>query len=332
MNLNMPRRASISASRLSPEAGDRARLLAAIKKVAEEVIKEKEQKSFLETYDQEQEERQQMEKQKYFRRLISGQMSVSAMLSEGAVLGLDMAAEEYNILLFQVFAGENQEEYSETANRITEEIREMAARQEQAVLIEMSTQGLAFLIRGTAGHTAREVLDGLIRELLKILERYPEASYFGGVGSTVSRLSELNRCNEEANRAFAYRYIRKRNQIVRSEDREEENSQEELKLSTLNVNQIDRKIAENFLRTGLKGETRHFLTEYIDSWEGTIWPPLCSVSILPWICILPLWGVLEQLGYDSGELVERCGDFQQMAGYLKAWSRWRIICRRYLKR
>ena len=57
----------------------------------------------------------------------------------------------------------------------------------------MSTQGLAFLIRGTAGHTAREVLDGLIRELLKILERYPEASYFGGVGSTVSRLSELNR-------------------------------------------------------------------------------------------------------------------------------------------
>ena len=102
-----------------------ARLLAAIKKVAEEVIKEKEQKSFLETYDQEQEERQQMEKQKYFRRLISGQMSVSAMLSEGAVLGLDMAAEEYNILLFQVFAGENQEEYSETANRITEEIREM---------------------------------------------------------------------------------------------------------------------------------------------------------------------------------------------------------------
>ena len=70
---------------LKPVTG--ARLLAAIKKVAEEVIKEKEQKSFLETYDQEQEERQQMEKQKYFRRLISGQMSVSAMLSEGAVLG-----------------------------------------------------------------------------------------------------------------------------------------------------------------------------------------------------------------------------------------------------
>ena len=133
------------------------------------------------------------------------------------------------------------------------------------------------------------MLEGLIRELLKILERYPEASYFGGVGSTVSRLSELSRCSEEANRAFAYRYIRKSNQIVRSEDREEENSQEELKLSTLNVNQIDRKIAENFLRTGLKGETRHFLDRvHSTAWEGTIWLPSCSGSILPWICILLL--------------------------------------------
>ena len=196
------------------------------------MIKEKEQKSFLETYDQEQEERQQMEKQKYFRRLISGQMSVSAMLSEGAVLGLDMAAEEYNILLFQVFAGENQEEYSETANRITEEIREMAASPGAGGAYRDEHPGTGVFDRGTSGHTAREVLEGLIRELLKILERYPEASYFGGVGSTVSRLSELNRCNEEANRAFAYRYIRKRNQIVRSENQKEEDSQEELKLST----------------------------------------------------------------------------------------------------
>ena len=29
-------------------------------------------------------------------------------------------------------------------------------------------------------------------------------------------------------------------------------------------------------------------------------------------------GVLEQLGYDSGELVERCGDFQQMAGVFES--------------
>ena len=229
-----------------------------------------------------------------------------------------MAAEEYNILLFQVFAGENQEEYSETANRITEEIREMAARQEQAVLIEMSTQGLAFLIRGTCGHTVQEVLEGLIRELLKILERYPEVSYFGGVGSTVSRLSELSRCSEEANRAFAYRYIRKRNQIVRSEDQEEENSQEELKLSTLNVNQIDRKIADNFLRTGLKGETRHFLEEYIDSLGRDNMASLMFRQYITMDLYITAVGVLEQLGYGSSELVERCGDFQQMAGVFES--------------
>ena len=301
---------------LKPVTG--ARLLAAIKKVAEEVRKEREQKSFRETFDQEQEERLQMEKQKYFRRMISGQMSVSVMLSEGAALGLDMAAEAYNILLFQVFAGENQEEYSETANRITEEIREMAARQEQAVLIEMSTQGLAFLIRGTCGHTVQEVLEGLIRELLKILERYPEVSYFGGVGSTVSRLSELSRCSEEANRAFAYRYIRKRNQIVRSEDQEGENSQEELKLSTLNVNQIDRKIADNFLRTGLKGETRHFLEEYIDSLGRDNMASLMFRQYITMDLYITAVGVLEQLGYGSSELVERCGDFQQMAGVFES--------------
>ena len=296
---------------LKPVTG--AKLLETIKKVAEQVRKEREQKSFLETFGKEQEERLQMEKQKYFRKLISGQMSVSAMLSEGAALGLDMAAEAYNILLFQVFAGEEQEGYSETANQIMEEIREMTHRQTQTVLIEMSTQGLAFLIRGTSEHSVDEVLKDLTGELLNILSHYPEVSYFGGVGCTVSRLGELNRCDEEANRAFAYRYIREKNQIVYSE-REEETAGEELKLSTLNINPINRKIVENFLRTGLKGETRHFLEEYMENLGSENMSSMMFRQYITMDLYITAVSVLEQMGYEAKELVERCGDFRMMGG------------------
>ena len=77
--------------------------------------------------------------------------------------------------------------------------------------------------------------------------------------------SELNRCFEEANRAFAYRYLKSRNQIIFSDHREKFSEDEELKVSSLNVEKLDRKIIDSFLKTGLKSQIRHFIDDYFQS-------------------------------------------------------------------
>lgn len=304
---------------LKPVTG--ARLLEAIKKVADHVRKEREQRSFLETYGREQQENVQLAKQKYFRRLISGQMPVSAMLSEGAALGLDMAAQQYNILLFKVFAGEEQEGYSETVNQVTEEIRAMIEELPQVILIEMSTEGLAFLIRGTEEEDAGQVQEKLVSRLLEILKRYPDAAYFGGAGCTVRRLGELSKCSEEANRAFAYRYIYSKNQIVYSEGGRKGSRDGELKIGTLDVNQMDRRVVERFLRAGLMSEVRHFVDEYLDSLGESGIASLMFRQYITMDLYITTVSVLESMGYTSGDLVERCGDFQTMTEVFESVDR-----------
>lgn len=295
---------------LKPVTG--ARLLETVKGVAEKIRKEREQQAFLETFGKEQQENMWLARQKYFHKLISGKSSVSSLLNEGAAMGLDMAAEQYNIMLFKVFGGEEQEGYCETVNRVTDEIKAVTDTQSQVIMVELSTEGLAFLIKGTAENSADDVLGELVRQLLEILSRYPEIEYFGGVGKTVSRLGELNRSSEEANRVFAYRYIRRRNQIIYSERDAGEND-EELKLSTLDINQMDRKIVENFLRTGLKSEAKHFVDEYLHSLGEDNLASLMFRQYITMDLYITTISVLEQIGYHSADLVEHCGDFKTMA-------------------
>ena len=300
---------------LKPITG--ARLLETVKEVAGQIRKEREQQAFLETFGKEQQENVWLARQKYFHKLVSGQASVSALLNEGAAMGLDLAAEQYNIMLFKVFEGEELERYCEAVNRVTDEIKTVTEKLPQVIMAELSTEGLAFLVKGTAEKSAEKVLEELVEELMKILSHCPEIEYFGGVGRTVSRLSELNRCNEEANRAFAYRYIRKRNQIIYSE-RDTGKDDEELKLSTLDINQMDRKIVENFLRTGLKSEAKHFVDEYLYSLGENNLGSLMFRQYITMDLYITTVSVLEQIGYDSVDLVEHCGDFKTMSRVFKS--------------
>ena len=81
-----------------------AKLLEAVKKVAQVIEEEKEQKEFLQTFEKEREENARLSRQKFFKKLVSGNHPVSALLKEGREIGMDLAADRYNIVLFQVFS------------------------------------------------------------------------------------------------------------------------------------------------------------------------------------------------------------------------------------
>ncbi len=287
-----------------------AKLLEAVKKVGELVVEERQ---FQETFDQERQESLLIARQKFFRGLVLGRKSVSALLGEGRELGLDLAANRYNILLFQISASDDREDYLEAYNRAVSEIKEKAAALSEIFMVELGMEGWAFILM----EKEEKDLEGVQREFMQFLRDtlggYEGIRYFGGLGTPVGRLSELNKCYEEAGHAFAYRYLREDDQIIGSGDLPDRiHTQQEPDLRSLEVGKLDRRVAERFLKTGLKGEVAGFVDGYFAGFGEKNMESLLFRQYVVMDMYFAAVALLEGLGYGAEDLVERCGDIQDM--------------------
>ena len=292
-----------------------AKLLEAVKKVAQIVEEEKEQKKFLQTFEKEREENARLARQKFFRKLVSGTQPVSVSLKEGREIGMDLTADRYNIVLFQAFSDKAADVYSEEQNTAGQMIEKAAGQIPGVLMIELGLEGWAFILKETGEHSVSETEQKLLRQLEDSVKNSgdEQLEYFGGVGTEVVRLSELKQCFENASRAFAYRYLKKRNQILRFEETEKETDQgEELQVGLLNLDKMDRKIVENFLKTGTSGEVPHFINEYFQSLGEKNIQSLLFRQYVTMDMYFTAVSMVEQLGYTSEELVKKCGDFKAM--------------------
>lgn len=297
---------------VKPIAG--AKLLEAVKKVGKIIEEEQQQRLFLKTFEKERLENIHLAKQKIFRSLASGKKPVSELLKDAREAGVDLAANRYNIVLLQIFEEGETVGYSEKQNAAAQDIEEMTEHMPGVLMVELGIEGWAFIIKETdTERSLEQILPDFLEKLQEIIRGYEGIEYFGGVGRAVCRLSELNRCFEEANRAFSYRYLINRNQIIYSE--EEANGSfagGRLKASSLNVINMDREIVERFLKTGLKSEVRHFIDEYFESVGESGIRSFLLRQYVTMDMFFTTVAMLRQIGYDSEDLMERCGDFQAM--------------------
>lgn len=294
---------------LKPIAG--AKLLEAVKKVGKLVIEEQE---FQKTFEQERLESVQLARQKFFRGLVLGKNSASSLLKEGRKLGMELVADRYNILLFQIFAGEEAQGYSKKQNEAVQRVEMIVKNTPDILMVELGIEGWAFILKEAGERSLEEIQDYFLGELTHILEEYSDLEYFGGIGKPVERLSELKQCYEEASHAFAYRYLKKHNQIIYSSDiKEKEYLKEETDLGTLEVGKMDRQVAERFLKTGLKSEVSHFIDEYFLSFGERNMQSLLFRQYVSMDMYFTAVALLEELGYEAADLIERCGDIKDMS-------------------
>lgn len=288
-------------------------LLEAVKKVGRLVEEEKRQRMYLQTFEKERLENTQLARQKFFHSMVSGKKPVSELLKEGKGIGLDLVARRYNIVLLQIFMNGEVEGYSEEQNKAVSAIEKMVEDMPEILAVELGMEGWAFVIKEIGDRVLEEILQTFLEKLKEIMNDSQGIEYFGGVGKEVERLSELNRCFEEANRVFAYRFLKKRNQIMFSDTAAlNESEDEELKLSALDLEKLDRKSVERFLKIGLKSEVTHFVDEYFESLGTRNIQSLLFRQYVTMDMYFVAAAMLEQMGYGPVELVERCGDFQKM--------------------
>ncbi len=293
-----------------------AKLLEEVKKVAQQIKREKE---FQQTFEQERIENAKLTSQKFFRKLVLGKNKASEILKEGKQIDMDLAADKYNIMLFQIFAAEDAKQYAIQRSLAIHNIEKLVESMPEVLLIELEVEGWAIILKETGERKLEKVFDVFTIKLCEILESYSDVEYFGGVGSPVERLSELGKCFEEADHAFAYRYLEKRNQIILSSSLFKESSSlketemdTELELGAFEVKKFDHNITERFLKTGRKSETMQFVDDYFKSFGTHATNSFLFRQYVIMDMFFAAKALLEELGYGADIFMERCGNLQKM--------------------
>lgn len=241
-----------------------AKLLEAVKNVAEIIEKEREHLKTMERYKQEMEENVQMEKHKLWSALASNQLSTMELLEKGQNLGIDFTASAYQVCLFKVSQQGDATGCVREIIRVSDEITELSKSWEKILVFDRSPDGWAFLIKGESAKEVEVLLKQCKMELHEVVSHYPEVEYFGGIGGVVQRLGDIRSSYREAAKAFASRFFSEPNRLVTCEDVVRLHAQEDEKIdiSKMRSQKTEQALVEKFLKSGATEEIESFLDEY----------------------------------------------------------------------
>lgn len=250
---------------LKPVAADK--LLAGLMRTKELIEEEQRQKVFMDTFLKEMEENRKIDRYQFFNELISGSHSVAELVEKGKEMKVDLVSMRYNMVLFKSCLTENGDnsEYREQQIALDNSLEYSFTESEDVVYFNLITEGAALLIKGKT----QEEIDSTIKKsldlIIQITNGYEGGVYFVGVGSTVTRLRDIPKCYYNANKAFAYRFLVKGNQVLYSSDIDGDKVLDNvnINLSKIDIKQFDKTIVENFLKNGLKNDIEIFVGEYI---------------------------------------------------------------------
>lgn len=292
------------------------RLLEVLKEVTSTIEQEREEKELLKKYEEDMRENREYEKDEFLTRILTENLSVTEILEQGKALGIDLSARMYNTMLLKIAEPDGDEniEEKEKLVEVSGRIEKMLGQQKDSYYFRRGAEGWAVLFLAEDISQMETLVKECRDNIRKILQEFPlELEYFGAVGISVLRVSELKASIEEAERVFAYRYLKKWNQIIDGEETEKKVEEDsELNVKALQIDKLDRKIIENFLKTGLKSEVTHFVDEYFESFGEKNIQSLLFRQYVTMDIYLTAVAVLESLDYNSDDLVTRCGDFKDM--------------------
>ena len=236
------------------------RLLEAIKQVSKRIEDEREDASLLKTYQKEMEGKYILERNLLFNHLLERRKSIPDLIIDGERLGMNLVAPYYGILLCKFLQRDETPDSAWQVQQATESVVEAFRDTAGMLVFGRGFDGIAIILEAAdpAGVTA--LVSSVSETLRKIGLSHPLAQYFGGVGSTVNRLSELSRSYQEANKAFSSRFFTATNQIVRAEDATQSHTMPLVDPSSLSWHHL-----EEFFSMGTEEEIPGFCEQYLGS-------------------------------------------------------------------
>ena len=240
-----------------------AKLLEAVKKVGDMIEKEQDNVRLMERYEKEMEENILQEKHKLWGALASNRLSTIELLEKGQHLGMDFTASAYLVFLFKLMQEGDATGCSDELNRASEKVNSLSSTWEKVLSFDRSPEGWAFLIKGESETEVLETFAETKKELLNLVAAYPKVEYFGGLGSIVQRIGDIQNSYKEAARAFSSRFFLDANQIADSAEMVSVQNEEDGKIdvSKMLSKKREHELVEKFFKNGTVEEVDSFLDE-----------------------------------------------------------------------
>lgn len=247
---------------------DARKLLNIMIQVREQIEIEKQKRKYIELYEMEREKKRILKKNQLFNDMISDRCSVSEIISRGLQLEIDLAAKEYNIILFQCWKEKTdvQVELSEQdiMNIIAEKLEE---KQCKAVYFNRESEGGAILVKGKDRDELKCVVNKILKTLDQVTLTWTGYRYFAGIGQCFTRLRDITKCYYQANKAFAYRLFDQTKNVVFSAELQDIDKDQGMRMNMdeIDLGRMDKDILEDFLKNGSQQEVADFIDTYIES-------------------------------------------------------------------
>ena len=291
-----------------------AKLLEAVKKVADMIEKEQDNARLIKRYEKEMEENILQEKHKLWGALASNRLSTIELLEKGQRLGIDFTASAYQVFLFKLMQEGDATGCSEELNRASEKVNELAGSWEYVLSFDRSPEGWAFLIKGESEEEVQSTYLETRKELLELVESYPKVEYFGGIGNVVHRIGDIQISYKEAARAFSSRFFMDANQIADSAEMVKVQMEQDGKIdvSKMLSKKREHELVERFLKNGTTEEVDSFLDELFQN----IGEQNCKSLLYRQYVVMDLFfcasDFLGNLEMDIENLPEECRDINQI--------------------
>ncbi len=288
-------------------------LLEAVNRVKEIIESQKKKDKQILMMQKDMQEIQVIKRQKFFYDLVAGKLSLSEIHELSASLEIKLTSSRYSIILYKLYEGEEENHnYSKVANEIKNLINEAFSHETSIALFEKENEETVLVVMQGEGENLHKSIKAYVNQIVSTVTN--EASdanlkYFVAIGKEVERLSELSKSYEEACKAFAYRYILSKNQVVDSDKLVNYQIMQDsgIDISTLDVNKMDKAIVMNFLTCGEEEEVEHFIEEYFASLGKSSVASLLFRQYIAMDMYFCCRSLLEQLGI-SIDILKEFGD------------------------
>ena len=192
------------------------KLMEVVKRVADIIREERAQRDLLAQYQKEMQENISLEKKQLFDRIVLQDCSTREFLEQGRALGIDLTAAFYTVLLFKLMTPDESQAYSKELVRVAERINESAESWDNLLSFDRGPEGWAFLLKAETMEQVEADLKQLEERVQAMLKNNTELRYFGGVGNTVQRLSDIRSSYQSARISFSSRFFADKSQFVKS--------------------------------------------------------------------------------------------------------------------
>lgn len=233
---------------------------------------EKTQKEYYEKFHREMQAYEKNSNRDFFEALVRGSMDMMEVYKKAEILGIDIVAEAYNILIFTMnseadFLGQK-EEYSSREAESLGLLEKFFTGHLSAMLFRCNIFSYGVLIKGQKENINQNTQE-CVDEIQKILNRKENRNqWFVAVGQPVERLSQLKKSYHTATRAFSQRYLYAGNVLHYDEMKSIERhgtasgAEDSTYLKKVDVNALNPAILQKFLSNGLLEETKNFVKDY----------------------------------------------------------------------